>query len=82
MEENLPKLTSFILPSGHNIASRIHIARTVCRRAERNLVTLTHSAKINPLYLKYLNRLSDYLFVLARDILYANGINEVLWEKD
>ena len=82
MEENLPKLKSFILPSGHPAASKCHIARTVCRRAERNLVRLSKTTKIDMLHLQYLNRLSDYLFVLSRAILKDNGGTEIEWQKD
>ena len=82
MEENLPKLRSFILPSGHPNASKCHIARTVCRRAERNLVTLSKTTKIDMLHLQYLNRLSDYLFILSRAILKDNGDTEIEWQKD
>ena len=82
MDAYLPKLKSFILPSGHPSASKCHIARTVCRRAERNLVSLAETTETNPLHLKYLNRLSDYLFVLARDILFSSGSNEIQWQKD
>jgi len=82
MDAYLPKLKSFILPSGHNTASKCHIARTICRRAERNLVSLAKTTEINPLHLKYLNRLSDYLFVLARDILFSSGSKEIQWQKD
>ena len=82
MEEELPMLMAFILPSGHPTTSKCHIARTVCRRAERNLVSLAETTEINPLHLKYLNRLSDYLFVLARDILSSSGSKEIQWQKD
>ncbi len=82
MDEVLPVLKNFILPSGLPAASKCHIARTVCRRAERNLVALAEKEKINPLHLKYLNRLSDYLFVLARFILMKNDIHAIEWEKD
>ena len=81
MEKSLPHLNNFILPSGHPTVSKCHIARTVCRRAERNLVTLGEHEEINPLHLKYLNRLSDYLFVLSRLVLEINEIPSVNWEK-
>lgn len=81
MEESLPMLKAFILPSGHPVASTCHIARTVCRRAERNLVTLSKTATIDALHLQYLNRLSDYLFVLARAILMENNASEIEWQK-
>ena len=82
MDISLPILKNFILPSGAPTASKCHIARTVCRRAERNLVALGKEEKIDPLHLKYLNRLSDYLFVLARFILMENNIPAIEWEKD
>ena len=81
MEKTLPTLTNFILPSGHNTTSTCHIARTVCRRAERNLVELIQNDNCDEINLKYLNRLSDYLFVLARYNLVINNISEILWEK-
>ena len=82
MEESLPTLKNFILPSGHASASICHIARTVCRRAERNLVALGQQQEIDPLHIQYLNRLSDYLFVLARAILKENNATEIEWQKD
>ena len=82
MEEALPMLRAFILPSGHPAASRCHIARTVCRRAERNLVALSQEEQIDNLHIQYLNRLSDYLFVLARAILKDKNAQEIKWQKD
>ena len=82
MEGELPMLRAFILPSGHPSASKCHIARTVCRRAERNLVALSQEENINNLYIQYLNRLSDYLFVLARAILKDNNAQEIAWQKE
>jgi len=82
MEESLPILKNFILPSGHSSASMCHIARTVCRRAERNLVALSQHQEIDLLHIQYLNRLSDYLFVLARAILKENNATEIEWQKD
>ena len=79
MDATLPLLNNFILPSGLPTVSKCHIARTICRRAERNLVALGQKEKANPLHLKYLNRLSDYLFVLARYINKINNVNEVKW---
>ena len=75
-------LKNFILPSGHDFASKCHIARTVCRRAERNLVSLKQVEKINNLYIQYLNRLSDYLFVLARTLLNETNSTEIEWQKN
>ena len=82
MDLSLPKLKNFILPSGLPTVSKCHIARTICRRAERKLVALEKEEKIDPLHLKYLNRLSDYLFVLARFILMENGASDIEWQKD
>ena len=82
MDASLPILKNFILPSGLSTVSKCHIARTICRRAERNLIALGEEEEINPLHLKYLNRLSDYLFVLARFILMENDISATEWEKD
>ena len=82
MDVSLSVLTNFILPSGFSAVSKCHIARTVCRRAERNLVALEEREEINPLHLKYLNRLSDYLFTLARFILNEENIPHIEWQKD
>jgi cob(I)alamin adenosyltransferase len=81
LEAELPALTQFILPGGHPVAAHLHLARTVCRRAERLAVRLQHQEEINGAVMLYLNRLSDFLFVAAR---YANHINDtpdVPWEK-
>ena len=77
--ENLKPLTSFILPGGNPLAAHIHLARAVCRRAEIDVVSLAGEAELNPALTMYLNRLSDFLFVLARD---ANnhGRDDVLWQ--
>jgi len=66
MNEDLEPLSSFILPGGHVVVSHCHVARCICRRAERNTLRLDELRTVNPLNIKYLNRLSDYLFVLAR----------------
>lgn len=81
MEEKLAPLKDFILPSGHAISSLCHIARTVCRRAERRVVELQAKEKISSNCLEYLNRLSDYLFVLAREILKEKKCSEITWIK-
>jgi cob(I)alamin adenosyltransferase len=78
MNANLPKLTSFILPGGSPAAAHAHHARTVVRRAERLTVTLAAQEDVNPAVVRYLNRLSDHLFVLARH-LNANAGTDVLW---
>ena len=79
MEEVLPEMKHFILPGGHPIVSICHIARCVCRRAERNVVTLAQNSVVDPLILSYMNRLSDYLFVLGRKLGQDIGIVEVKW---
>ncbi|MBK9015676.1 MAG: cob(I)yrinic acid a,c-diamide adenosyltransferase [Saprospiraceae bacterium] len=80
MEETLPSLKNFILPGGHPTVSHCHVARCVCRRAERLVVALNMDEPVSPEVLKYLNRLSDYLFVLARKIGQNLGANEVVWK--
>jgi cob(I)alamin adenosyltransferase len=81
MEEGLEILKNFILPVGHPQVSWCHICRTVCRRAERRLVTLANEEEIDRTAIIYLNRLSDYLFVLARTIASNLGVKEVLWDN-
>jgi cob(I)alamin adenosyltransferase len=80
MEKVLPEMKSFILPGGHQTVSCTHVARCVCRRAERLVVLLDNESKVEPLILKYLNRLSDYLFVLARFITLKTGAEETPWK--
>ena len=77
--EDLPPLKDFILPGGSESAARCHLARTVCRRAERLMVSLAKVEDINEISLRYLNRLSDLLFVIARVLARANGGKEVIW---
>lgn len=79
MNEHLPAMTHFVLPGGHTTVSYCHIARCICRRAERISVQLNDDTPINPDILRYLNRLSDYLFVLARKLTYGNQIAEIPW---
>jgi cob(I)alamin adenosyltransferase len=75
----LPELRSFILPGGTETAARLHVARTVCRRAEREVIAAAEEMEINPLVLPYLNRLSDLLFILARAANAHAGHDEPLW---
>ncbi len=79
MEKNLEPMRYFILPGGHQSVSYCHITRTVCRRAERLVIRLNEEEKINQLVVKYLNRLSDYLFVLARKMGAELEIKETPW---
>lgn len=78
-EADLPPLRAFILPGGSPLGALLHLARTVCRRAERALVALMRQADVDPLLLVYLNRLSDLLFVLARHVNQASGRPEHTW---
>ena len=80
--ETLAELKSFIIPGGHTFVSYCHIARCVCRRAERVTVKLAESNKVEELNIKYLNRLSDYLFILARKLAKDLNINEDVWRAD
>jgi len=81
MTAQLPPMKSFILPGGHTTVSSIHICRTVCRRAERLLVVMQeHQLFVEPKVIQYLNRLSDYLFTLARYAAEKLGVEEVPWK--
>jgi cob(I)alamin adenosyltransferase len=75
----LPPLKSFVLPGGTEAAARLHVARTTCRRAEREALAANEEHGINPLVLAYLNRLSDFLFIAARSANAAAGRDEPLW---
>ncbi len=79
MEQSLSPMTSFILPGGHVHVSHCHIARCVCRRTERLTIKLSESVQIEPIIIRYLNRLSDYLFVLSRKVTQELGADEVPW---
>jgi len=79
---DLPALKDFILPGGGMAAACCHVARTVCRRAEREVVTLSRQESVRPEAIRYLNRLSDLLFVLARVLARAGGHGEVLWQHE
>jgi len=78
---DLPPLKDFILPGGNMAAATCHLARTVCRRAERETVALARAESVRAEVLGYLNRLSDLLFVLARVLARADGAGEVLWQR-
>lgn len=79
LDESLPAMTHFILPGGHPVVSSCHIARTVCRRAERMTTLLDEQSSVPAEILAYLNRLSDYLFVLARKLSFELGADEIKW---
>ncbi len=79
MEKGLAPLKNFILPGGHIFVSFCHIARCVCRRAEREVISLSHAESVDPIIVKYLNRLSDLLFVLSRKISKDTNATEQPW---
>ena len=76
----LPELRSFVLPGGTEASARLHVARTICRRAERDVLLGAQEVDLNPLVLRYLNRLSDLLFILARAANASAGQDEPLWK--
>ena len=77
--KELPPLKEFILPGGSECISRLHISRTSCRKAERSLISMYEDTELNDLHAKYMNRLSDYLFLLARFVKHTEGVNEEHW---
>ena len=77
----LPERQGFILPGGCQAAAQAHVCRTVCRRAERRIVALSEVAQISPETLQYVNRLSDYLFVLAKKINFNTNVSEIVWQN-
>jgi cob(I)alamin adenosyltransferase len=79
MNDSLPELKNFILPGGHPVVSHAHIARCICRRAERCVTALAETEETNPFIIQYLNRLSDYFFTLARFIGMKNNAQEIQW---
>jgi len=82
MEEALPPMTHFVLPGGHTTVSYCHIARCVCRRAERKLAGLADTLVLPPAMTVFINRLSDLLFVLARILARSEGDDEIYWNRD
>jgi cob(I)alamin adenosyltransferase len=80
MNEEIPPLKAFVLPGGHQSVSFAHVARTVCRRAERHVIRLSKEEEVNPMIIRYLNRLSDYLFVVSRKITQELQTEEVAWK--
>lgn len=81
LDSATPKINAFVLPGGTLISAHTHLARTICRRAERCIVTLMEETYVDPDLLKYINRLSDYLFILARYFNFKNGVDEIIWKK-
>lgn len=81
LNADLPVLEEFILPGGTAVASELHLARTVCRRAERSLISLSQTEPVAPEIIRYINRLSDLFFVMARFENQSNGIQEIYWKN-
>lgn len=81
LDEQTPKIRAFVLPGGAKVSAECHVARTVCRRTERDAITLAEQEYVDPMVLTYLNRLSDYLFIAARFMNFMQGIEEVTWKK-
>jgi cob(I)alamin adenosyltransferase len=80
MNESLPEMKHFVLPGGHTTVSQCHVARCVCRRAERAVLKLAENEKVDEITYKYLNRLSDYLFVLSRKLSFDLKAQEIPWK--
>lgn len=82
IDSTLPELRAFVLPGGSRGAAVCHVARTVCRRAERLILALSETCRVAPEVLAFVNRLSDYLFILSRKINHETQNNEIFWDKD
>ena len=82
IDTGLPELRAFVLPGGCEASARANIARTVARRAERRISALAADSSVDPAILRYINRLSDYLFALGREINHKSGHNEIFWQKN
>lgn len=81
LDSETPKVNAFVLPGGTPLSAKTHIARSVCRRAERRILTLAEREYVDPLLISYVNRLSDYLFILARYFNHIAGIDEITWHR-
>jgi len=81
-EENLPALSDFVLPGGELSVAQCHVARTICRRAERRIVEFAENNKVQMTTIKYVNRLSDFLFVLSRKLTFDKNVAERKWKKE
>lgn len=82
LDEQTPKVNAFVLPGGTPLSATTHVARTVCRRAERRILALAEQAYVDPALIAYINRLSDYLFILARYFNFILGVEEIIWDKN
>ena len=81
MDARLPEMKNFVLPGGHPLISYCHIARCVCRRAERDVIALSNVESVEEIIIRYLNRLSDFLFVLGRELSLDLGVEEIPWRS-
>lgn len=81
LDARTPKIRAFVLPGGSEIAAHCHVARTVCRRAERRILELASEEYVDPNFIKWFNRLSDYLFIVARYLNHITGIEEITWHQ-
>lgn len=81
LDEQTPKIRAFVLPGGCELAAKAHVARTVCRRAERRILDLAATEHVNSEIVRYINRLSDYLFIVARYFNFMQGEEEIVWSK-
>ncbi|MDE6649495.1 MAG: cob(I)yrinic acid a,c-diamide adenosyltransferase [Muribaculaceae bacterium] len=81
LDSETPKIRAFVLPGGCEQAAHCHVARTVCRRAERRILELAINEYVDPLLIKWFNRLSDYLFIAARYLNHVNGVAELTWKS-
>ena len=82
LDSRLPRLDRFVLPGGCRASAETHVARTVARRAERRIVTLSRTVQLDPIAIRFVNRLSDYLFALARFNNISASVDEIFWQKD
>ena len=80
LDSETPRIHAFVLPGGSESAAFAHVARTVCRRAEREILRLSQEEYVDPMLLSYINRLSDYLFILARHLNHVSGVAEITWK--
>lgn len=81
LDEQTPKVNAFVLPGGCELASKCHLARVTCRRAERRIIDLVDEEYVDPAVIRYVNRLSDYLFIAARYANFMAGEAEIIWHK-
>lgn len=81
LDEQTPKIRAFVLPGGCELSAHAHVARTVCRRAERRILALAEVSYVDPALIAYVNRLSDYLFIAARYLNFMSGVEEIVWQR-